>query len=49
MRRALIIGNWKMHKTVAQAVEFARTLSAGFSSSTVRSTIEPTGVGTRRA
>ena len=30
MRRALIIGNWKMHKTVAQAVEFARTLSAGF-------------------
>jgi triosephosphate isomerase len=30
LRRALIIGNWKMHKTVAQAVEFARTLSAGF-------------------
>lgn len=30
MRRALIIGNWKMHKTVAQAVEFARTLSEGF-------------------
>ena len=31
MRRTLIIGNWKMHKTVAQAVEFARTLSVGFS------------------
>ena len=30
MRRALIIGNWKMHKTVAQAVEFAQELSAGF-------------------
>jgi triosephosphate isomerase len=30
LRKALIIGNWKMHKTVAQAVEFARTLSAGF-------------------
>jgi triosephosphate isomerase len=30
VRRALIIGNWKMHKTVAQAVEFARALAAGF-------------------
>ena len=30
MRRALIIGNWKMHKTVAQAVEFARELAGGF-------------------
>lgn len=28
MRRALIIGNWKMHKTVGEAVEFARVLSA---------------------
>jgi triosephosphate isomerase len=30
VRRALIIGNWKMHKTVAEAVEFARELSGGF-------------------
>jgi triosephosphate isomerase len=30
VRRALIIGNWKMHKTVAQAVEFARELAGGF-------------------
>jgi triosephosphate isomerase len=30
LRRALIIGNWKMHKTVAQAVEFARELAGGF-------------------
>jgi triosephosphate isomerase len=30
VRRALIIGNWKMHKVVAQAVEFARELAAGF-------------------
>ena len=30
MRRALIIGNWKMHKTVAEAVEFARELARGF-------------------
>jgi triosephosphate isomerase (TIM) len=30
VRRALIIGNWKMHKTVAQAVEFARELARGF-------------------
>jgi triosephosphate isomerase len=30
LRRALIIGNWKMHKTVAQAVEYARELSGGF-------------------
>lgn len=28
MRKALIIGNWKMHKTVAEAVEFARALTA---------------------
>lgn len=28
MRRALIIGNWKMHKTVSEAVEFARALAA---------------------
>jgi triosephosphate isomerase len=30
VRRALIIGNWKMHKTVAESVEFARALSGGF-------------------
>jgi triosephosphate isomerase (TIM) len=30
VRRALIIGNWKMHKTVAQANEFARELAGGF-------------------
>ena len=30
MRKSLIIGNWKMHKTVAQAVEFARELAGGF-------------------
>jgi triosephosphate isomerase len=30
VRRALIIGNWKMHKTVAQAVKFARELAGGF-------------------
>jgi len=30
LRKALIIGNWKMHKTVAQAVEFARELAGGF-------------------
>jgi len=29
LRRALIIGNWKMHKTVAQAVEYARGFAAG--------------------
>jgi triosephosphate isomerase (TIM) len=29
LRRALIIGNWKMHKTVAQAVEYARGLATG--------------------
>ena len=28
MRRALIIGNWKMNKTVGEAVEFARALAA---------------------
>ncbi|OQA29070.1 MAG: Ribose import ATP-binding protein RbsA [Chloroflexi bacterium ADurb.Bin344] len=28
LRKALIIGNWKMHKTVAEAVAFARALSA---------------------
>ena len=31
MRKALIIGNWKMHKTVGEAVEFARALSVGLS------------------
>jgi triosephosphate isomerase (TIM) len=30
VRKALIIGNWKMHKTVAEAVAFARELSGGF-------------------
>jgi triosephosphate isomerase len=30
MRKSLIIGNWKMHKTVAQAVEFSRELAGGF-------------------
>ncbi len=30
MRRALIIGNWKMNKTAAEAVEFARLLLPGF-------------------
>jgi triosephosphate isomerase (TIM) len=30
LRKALIIGNWKMHKTVAQAVGFARELAGGF-------------------
>jgi triosephosphate isomerase len=29
LRRALIIGNWKMHKTVAQAVGFAREITGG--------------------
>lgn len=28
MRRAIIIGNWKMNKTVGEAVEFARALAA---------------------
>jgi triosephosphate isomerase len=32
LRKALIIGNWKMHKTVAEAVEFARELARGFTS-----------------
>ena len=27
MRKALIIGNWKMHKTVVEAVGFARELA----------------------
>jgi len=31
VRKALIIGNWKMHKTVGEAVEFARALSVGLS------------------
>jgi len=30
VRRALIIGNWKMHKTVGEAVEYARELAGGF-------------------
>jgi len=30
VRRALIIGTWKMHKTVGQAVGFARELAGGF-------------------
>jgi len=30
LRRALIIGNWKMHKTVEEAVAYARVLSGGF-------------------
>jgi triosephosphate isomerase (TIM) len=30
LRRALIIGNWKMHKVVAQAVGFAQELSGSF-------------------
>jgi triosephosphate isomerase len=30
VRRALIIGNWKMHKVVAEAVEFARELAGDF-------------------
>jgi len=28
VRKTLVIGNWKMHKTVAEAVAFARALSA---------------------
>ena len=32
MRRALIIGNWKMHKVVAEAIAFAREFAAGFTS-----------------
>ena len=32
MRRALIIGNWKMHKVVAEAVAFAREFAVGFTS-----------------
>ncbi|HET6490208.1 MAG TPA: triose-phosphate isomerase [Syntrophales bacterium] len=30
VRKALIIGNWKMHKTVTEAVEFAQAFTAGF-------------------
>jgi triosephosphate isomerase len=30
LRRALVIGNWKMHKVVAQAIGFVRELSESF-------------------
>jgi triosephosphate isomerase len=39
LRRALIIGNWKMHKTVTEAVEYALALSTGFAAMTDRDAV----------
>lgn len=41
MRKYFISGNWKMHKTVAESVEFAKTLVAELKGSTEKLMIAP--------